>query len=232
MPGIWKIELLIFLVVLEINRKVSLAVIGAGGHCNSLIDVIECIESFQLKGIIVKGIEVSGLYNGYPVIGEDKDFQYLHEMGLAFAIGIGQIKSHFLRKSIFDQLVNLNALLPNIVSPYARVSPRSQMGIGNSIMHDVVINANVSVGDNCIINSKALVEHDAIIGSNTHISTGAIINGDVKVGDNCFIGSGAVIANGINICNNVIIGAGAVVVRDIDIQGVYVGNPLRCLNKI
>lgn len=218
--------------MLEINNKLSLAVVGAGGHCTSLIDVIECIEIFELKGIIAKEIKVGNHINGYPVIGEDKDFQRFQELGFAFAIGIGQIKSHFVRKRIFDQLVNLTALLPNIISPYARVSPRSQMGIGNSIMHNVVINANVSVGDNCIINSKALVEHDAIIGSNTHISTGAIINGDVKVGDNCFIGSGAVIANGINICNNVIIGAGAVVVRDIDIQGVYVGNPLRCLNKI
>ena len=218
--------------MLEINNKLSLAVVGAGGHCTSLMDVIECIEFFELKGIIAKEIKVGNHINGYPVIGEDKDFQRFQELGFAFAIGIGQIKSHFLRKRIFDQLVNLTALLPNIISPYARVSPRSQMGIGNSIMHNVVINANVSVGDNCIINSKALVEHDAIIGSNTHISTGAIINGDVKVGDNCFIGSGAVIANGINICNNVIIGAGAVVVRDIDIQGVYVGNPLRCLNKI
>ncbi len=211
--------------MLEINNKLSLAVVGAGGHCTSLIDVIECIEFFELKGIIAKEIKVGNHINGYPVIGEDKDFQRFQELGFAFAIGIGQIKSHFVRKRIFDQLVNLTALLPNIISPYARVSPRSQMGIGNSIMHNVVINANVSVGDNCIINSKALVEHDAIIGSNTHISTGAIINGDVKVGDNCFIGSGAVIANGINICNNVIIGAGAVVVRDIDIQGVFLGNP-------
>jgi sugar O-acyltransferase (sialic acid O-acetyltransferase NeuD family) len=218
--------------VSEINNKILLTIIGAGGHCTSLIDVIECIETFELKGIIAEGVEVGKNTNGYPVIGNDKDFKRFQELGFAFAIGIGQIKSHFLRKSIFDQLVNITALLPNIISPYARVSPRSQLGIGNSIMHDVVINANVSVGDNCIINSKALVEHDAIIGSNTHIATGSIINGDVKVGDNCFIGSGAVIANGINICNNVIIGAGAVVVRDIDIPGVYVGNPLSCLYKI
>ena len=211
----------------EINNKLLLAVIGAGGHCTSLIDVIECIETFELKGIIANEIKVGNHTNGYPVIGEDKDFQRFQELGFAFAIGIGQIKSHFLRKRIFDQLVNLTAVLPNIISPYARVSSSSQMGIGNSIMHDVFINANSSVGDNCIINSKALVEHDAIIGSNTHIATGAIINGDVKVGDNCFIGSGAVIANGITICNNVIIGAGAVVVRDIDMPGVFIGNPAK-----
>lgn len=216
----------------EINNEVLLTIIGAGGHCTSLIDVIECIETFELKGIIAQDVEVGNFTNGYAVIGNDKDFKRFHELGFAFVIGIGQIKSHSVRKRIFDQLVNLNARLPNIISPHARVSPKSQIGIGNSILHDVVINANVSIGDNCIINSKALVEHDTIIGSNTHISTGAIINGDVKVGDNCFIGSGAVIANGINVCNNVIIGAGAVVVKDIDIAGVYVGNPLSCLNKI
>jgi UDP-3-O-[3-hydroxymyristoyl] glucosamine N-acyltransferase len=33
------------------------------------------------------------------------------------------------------------------------------------------------VGRNCIINTKALVEHDAIIEDHCHISTGAIVNG-------------------------------------------------------
>ena len=33
---------------------------------------------------------------------------------------------------------------------------------------------------NCIINNKALIEHDAIIGDHCHIATGAIINGEVS----------------------------------------------------
>ncbi len=214
----------------EIKSKILLAIIGSGGHCNSLIDVVECIECFELKGIITKGFEVSNYSNNYPVIGEDKDFRRFQELGFAFAIGIGQIKSHLTRKKIFDQLVTFNAVLPNIISPYARISPKSQIGIGNSILHDVVINANVSIGDNCIINTKALIEHDATIASNTHISTGAIVNGSVKVGNNCFIGSGAVIANGVSICDNVIIGAGAVVLRDIKSSGVFFGNPAK-LNR-
>jgi sugar O-acyltransferase (sialic acid O-acetyltransferase NeuD family) len=216
--------------VLGFNDKLSLAIIGGGGHCASLIDVIECIESFEIKGIILNGIELGNFSNGYPVIGEDKDFLRFQELGFAFAIGIGQIKSHLARKKIFDLLVTFNSILPNIISPYARISPKSQIGIGNSILHDVVINANVSIGDNCIINTKALIEHDATIGSNTHISTSAIVNGGVKVGDNCFIGSGAVIANGVRICDNVIIGAGAVVLRDIESSGVFFGNPAK-LNR-
>ena len=36
---------------------------------------------------------------------------------------------------------------------------------------------NVSIGENCIINNKALLEHDVKIGDNVHISTGCIVNG-------------------------------------------------------
>ena len=49
-------------------------------------------------------------------------------------------------------------------------------------MHDAVINANARIGKNCIINSKALVEHDVIIGDHCHIATGAIVNGEVRAG--------------------------------------------------
>ena len=37
----------------------------------------------------------------------------------------------------------------------------------------------LKIGINCIINTKALVEHDAIIGDHCHIATSAIINGGV-----------------------------------------------------
>ena len=30
-------------------------------------------------------------------------------------------------------------------------------------MHHAIVNANTSIGDNCIINSKALIEHDCSI---------------------------------------------------------------------
>jgi sugar O-acyltransferase (sialic acid O-acetyltransferase NeuD family) len=214
------------------NSKIALLVIGTGGHANSLIDVIECLKCFEIKGVIAKEHEGKGYSNGYPIIGEDKDFEHFQNLGFSFAIGVGQIKSYLARKGIFDHLLTLNASLPNIVSPYARISPKAQLEIGISILHDVVISSNVSIGSNCIINTKVLIEHDATVGANTHVSTGAILNGNVKVGENCFIGSGVVIANGVSICNDVTIGAGAVVIRDIEIAGIYVGNPLRYINKI
>ena len=59
-------------------------------------------------------------------------------------------------------------------------------------MHQAMVNVGAVVDDNSIINSKALVEHDAVIGKHCHIATGGIINGGVIVEDETFWGSGAV----------------------------------------
>ena len=61
------------------------------------------------------------------------------------------------------------------------------------------------VGENCIINTKALIEHDAVVGDNCHISTASVINGDVKVGDGVFFGSNATAKNGVIIEQNSVI---------------------------
>jgi tetrahydrodipicolinate N-succinyltransferase len=43
------------------------------------------------------------------------------------------------------------------------------------VVHHALINAGARVDRNCIINTKALAEHDAIIEDHCHISTGAIV---------------------------------------------------------
>jgi len=66
-------------------------------------------------------------------------------------------------------------------------------------------------GENCIINSKALIEHDCIIESHCHISTQAIINGGVAVGERSFVGSNSTTKQGIVIEKESFIKAGSVV---------------------
>ena len=55
---------------------------------------------------------------------------------------------------------------------------------------------------NCIINSKALIEHDTKIGNHTHISTGVIINGNCEILDKSFVGTGSVILNNVKCKKN------------------------------
>ena len=82
-------------------------------------------------------------------------------------------------------------------------------------MHHAIINAGAKIGQNCIINSKALIEHDAVIADHCHIATGAIINGGVTVGSGTFFGSKAVCKEYIEIGKNVVIGCGAKITKNI-----------------
>jgi UDP-3-O-[3-hydroxymyristoyl] glucosamine N-acyltransferase len=89
------------------------------------------------------------------------------------------------------------------------------------------VNANAKIGENCIINSKALIEHDAAVGDNCHISTNSTLNGDVTVGKESFIASNVAFVNGKTTVGNVIVGIGSVVDKDLTEAGTYIGHPIR-----
>jgi sugar O-acyltransferase (sialic acid O-acetyltransferase NeuD family) len=203
----------------------KLILIGGGGHCKSCIDVIESTKKYEILGILDTPEKVGQSVLKYKIIGTDNNISEWVNDDVTFLITVGQIKNSFLRKKIFENLINNNAKIATIFSKNAIVSNYSKIGQGSIIMHHAVINADAIVGENAIINTKALIEHDAIIGNHCHISTGSIINGGCIIGNHVFIGSQAVIAQGVSICDNVVIGAGAVVVKPINTEGVYIGNP-------
>tara|TARA_B100000787_G_scaffold152475_1_gene126127 strand:+ start:696 stop:1274 length:579 start_codon:yes stop_codon:yes gene_type:complete len=185
--------------------------IGGGGHCKSVIDVIELEGKYKIVGIIDKLENVGISILGYKVIGSDEDLPYLIKKYKYALITIGQINSAQLRIKMYNNLKKLGFLLPIIISPNAYVSSHSSVEEGTVIMHNVLVNSNVKIGINCIINSKALIEHDCIIGDNCHLSTGSIINGNVIIGNGSFIGSNVVTKHEVQILENSFIKAGSVV---------------------
>lgn len=198
---------------------------GGGGHCKSVIDVIETLQTYVIEGIVDQEENIGNKISGYPVIGCDNDLSAISETFKNFMITVGQIKSSVIRTRIFEILKSLNVNLPVIVSPLAHVSKRSIIEEGTVVMHFAMVNSHVSVGYNCIVNSYALIEHDCIIGNHTQISTGAIVNGNVTIGNHCFVGSGATLVQGIEIPDNTIVGAGAIVTKNINKAGIYAGVP-------
>ena len=189
----------------------DIVLIGGGGHCKAVIDVLELEGRFNIIGIIDKS-ELIGKNNlDYQIIGNDSDLNNLIKHCNNALITIGQINSPQLRIKLFNRVLKSGFTLPSIISPRAYVSKKAHIGLGSVIMHDVVVNAGAVVGDNCIINTKSIVEHGSKIGNNCHISTNAVINGDVTVGDGSFIGSGVVTKEGISISANFFAKAGSVV---------------------
>ena len=189
----------------------DIVLIGGGGHCKAVIDVIEQEGRFNIIGIIDKPELLGKNVLGYPIIGNDSELNILVKRCKNTLITIGQIRSPLPRINLFDTVLKLGFTLPSIVSPRAYVSQHASIGKGSVIMHDVVVNVGAKIGDNCIINTKSIVEHGSSIGNHCHISTNAVINGDVVVGNGSFIGSGAISKEGVRIGDNCFAKAGSVI---------------------
>ena len=190
----------------------KILLIGGGGHCKSVIDVIEQEERFEIVGIVDKPKLLGSKVLGYPIIGNDSDLSNLAKKYQYALITVGQIRSPSLRVKLFNLANEAGFILPSIISPNAYVSQHTSIGNGVVIMHNALVSANAVIGDNCIINSKVLIEHDCQIFDHCHISTNATINGGVVVESGCFVGSGSITKESITIQKNSFIKAGSLVV--------------------
>lgn len=181
----------------------EIILIGGGGHCKSVIDVIEQENKFTIAGIIDKKELIGQKVLGYKVIGCDDDLEELFNSYKNALVTVGQIQSPSVRIKLFNKLKSIGYNLPTIISPLAYVSQYVLIGEGSVIMHHVLVNANTKIEKNCIINTKALIEHDCLVESNCHISTASVVNGGTVIKEGTFFGSNATSKESIE-CNGFI----------------------------
>lgn len=189
------------------SKKPNLILIGGGGHCTSVIDVVEQQKIYKIAGILDPNLPFSEVL-GYPILGSDDMIEELVDEHTYFLITVGQIKNNGIRKHIANKLEKYNANLATVISPLAYVSSHASINKGTIIMHYAFVNAKARIGQHCIINTKANIEHDARVYDFCHISTGAIVNGHSIIEEGTFVGSNATISNGIIVKKNSIISAG------------------------
>ena len=171
-------------------QKITL--IGAGGHAVSCLDVILSSNKFKIKGYVSNNENYSFTKKKIKWLGNDKYLKKINKnenVFIAFAnIGKKNLKN---RIKIFNKLKKLGCKFPIIKSSRSYISKNSIIGEG-------------SIGRNCIINTKSLIEHDTIIGDHTHISTGVIVNGSCKIMSESFLGTGSIVLNNVNLKKKII----------------------------
>lgn len=187
--------------------KPNLVLIGGGGHCVSVIDIIENGNEFNILGILDSNITENNIL-GYKILGGDDLIPELVNENTYFLITVGQIKSYSIRKKISKILIKNNAKLATVISSLAYVSKHASIEEGTVIMNHTVVNAKSKIGKNCIINTMSNIEHGVLIGEFCHISTCAVVNGESIIGNGTFIGSNATISNNTTVKENSIISAG------------------------
>ena len=195
-----------------------LIIVGAGGHGKVIAD---CALKCGYTDISFADDHTTGDMLGFPVVGTVQDIECLNDGKTDFIIGIG---NNTVRKRIAE-MYRVNWV--SIVHPSAQIAVHVSIGKGTAVMANAVINTCATVGEHCIINTNAVIEHDNYIEDYVHISPRASLGGTVRIGMLTHIGIGATVRNNTEICSECTVGAGAVVVKDIREPGTYVGVPAR-----
>lgn len=173
-----------------------LYVIGNGGHARSLVSLLNNTTS-QIKHIGVEG-EIS----------DQEMLSEGHETDVSIVNGVGVIGANLKRRNeIYSRYVDRGFTFQNTIAGTVIMSSElSAQGV--QIFHRAYIGPDVLIGNNTVINTGTIVEHDSNIGDSSFIGPGAIICGGVTIGSNVFIGAGAIILPDLNIPANTVIPAG------------------------
>lgn len=203
----------------------KLVIFGAGGNAKKATD-IAISNGFELLGYISQNHQGS-IINNYKVLGYLDEYHNSTELqSCYFHIAIGEI---FDRHKIF-QLMNNNKNLISLISKDAIISKTACIDIGTTINNCTIL-PQVKIGQCCIIDTGAIIEHDSVISDFVNVNPGVILCGNVEVDNYAFIGAGSTVIENIKIGENSIIGAGSVVINDIEPNVVAVGNPAKVIRR-
>lgn len=119
--------------------------------------------------------------------------------------------------------------MPPLVHPRAFVCPTVKIGVGSQILALACAAADARIGEDCILNHRASIDHECVLGEGVHIAPGATLCGCVVVERFAFVGAGAVVLPRLRIGVGALIGAGAVVTSDVPPGAVVAGNPARLI---
>jgi len=205
-----------------------IAVFAAGGLGKVMCEALREDGGYNIVGFFDD--KKKGRFFGYPILGKCSQYERLYRKfkieGLIIAFGY-----YFLDKrvSYYRELIRNRKLhLVNAIHPTAIMSPDAEIGKGVYIGPGAIINPGAKIGDNSVIWSGTIIEHDNIIGKNVFISPGVKTAGYTKIDDNSFIGIGSNIAKA-NIGKNVTVGAGSLVLTDIKSNSYVFGSPAKII---
>lgn len=140
---------------------------------------------------------------------------YAHEYFIA--IGDNQVRA---------RLVNGVHKYPNIIHPSCIYDGVLDCR-GSFFAAGSYIGNGSRVGDFCILNTKASLDHDSSLGNFSHLAPGVVTGGRVTIGHHVFVGMGAIIRDGVKIGDCSTIGMGSVVTKDVPSMCIGWGNPFR-----
>jgi sugar O-acyltransferase (sialic acid O-acetyltransferase NeuD family) len=137
-----------------------------------------------------------------------------------------------LDRVTLQQALAARGILPlTVVHRTAFVADTAVVGAGGQILAQAAVCAEAVVGEGCIVNTGASVDHECRLEAGVHVCPGARLAGCVTVGRYATIYTGAVVLPRVRIGEGAVVAAGAVVTDDVPDHGCVAGVPARPVRR-
>jgi len=203
---------------------------GGEGQAKVLAEFIPAL-GIKVIAIFDNSPELPSPIDGVPIFHGTKEYRKwiaqhgIKELGFLVAVGrAGRDRLNIHKWLLEEQLEPLT-----VVHPTAYVGKDVTISRGSQIMAHATVCVESRIGEACIINTKANVDHESTIEDGVHVGPGAILCGCVNVGEGAFIGAGATVLPRVSIGADAIVGAGSVVTRNVENGQIVAGNPARLI---
>ena len=198
-------------------------ILGAGGHGAVIADIAQASD-ISLMGFI-DVTKAGGRHMDLPIYA---GLDQVEAKQLVIAIG-----DNFKRQQVAEQvkLRAPNLEFPSLIHPKASVAQTASIGSGTVVMAGAVVGPKTTVGDFCILNHRASLDHDCLMADYASLAPGAVTGGGVHIGNRTAISLAASVKHGVVVGNDTVIGANAYLNKDLGDGWVAYGSPAKPVRR-
>jgi len=204
---------------------------GAIGQAKGAREVIRHYNS-QIIAVFEDNPDLPSPFPDVPIYyGWDQFLEWIEgqdKSDMGFCVGITKGK---VRLELHEKLTRMDLKPVTIAHPSAVIAEDAIIGEGTQIMAGAIIGPEAKIGNQCIINANASIDHDNILEDGVEIAPGATLCGLVRVGQCAWVGAGATVLPMVKIGQGALVGAGSVVNKDVSEDTTVVGIPAKPLSR-
>lgn len=195
-------------------------ILGGGGHARVIIGIL-VTHNTPIQAVVAPELGRTQEFKGLKHLRKDDEVRHYNVNEVTLVNALGSLPGQYnLREELFKRFKKAGYQFLTVVSETAIISQYAVLEEGVQVLPGAVLNA-CNVGENSIVNTGAIVEHDVTIGKHCHIAPGATICGNVTLGNNVHIGAGATVIQGVDIGDSAFVGAGSVVSKNLSARDMH-----------
>jgi sugar O-acyltransferase (sialic acid O-acetyltransferase NeuD family) len=208
----------------------NIALVGASGHAHAVIEAVEREGKYRIAGVIDTFKPVGHICLGYTVLGSEArlpEFIRQYEIcGAVVAIGDNWVRHRLVERirSVVPDLPFLTAIHPS-----AQIAHSARVGNGSVILPGAIVCANAVVGEFCIVNTRASLDHDGKMENFSSFAPAVTAGGLVTIKPFAAVMLGVNIIESVCIGEHSVVGAGSLVLRDVPAFVVAYGSPAKVI---